>query len=50
MNDQLEKTEIEVSVFKRYKEEFRFFLGIGLILLLLEVLLRNTWLRSDIIL
>lgn len=47
--DQLEKTEIEVSVFKRYKEEFRFFLGIGLILLLLEVLLRNTWLRSDII-
>jgi Ca-activated chloride channel family protein len=47
--DQLEKTEIEVSVFKRYKEEFRKFLGFGLILLLIEFILRNTWLRSEFI-
>ena len=40
--DRLEKTEIEVNVFKRYEDEFRYFLVIGLILLLLEVLLRNT--------
>ena len=40
--DQLEKTEIEVTTIKRYSEEFhRFALG-GLILLLLELLLRYT--------
>jgi len=44
--DELEKTEIEVSVFKRYSEEFRRFLIIGLSLLLLEFLLKNTFLRS----
>lgn len=43
--DQLEKTEIEVSVFKRYSEEFRRFLWIGLILLGLEWLLKYTVLR-----
>jgi len=40
--DRLEKTEIEVNVFKRYEDEFRNFLIIGLMLLLLELILRNT--------
>jgi Ca-activated chloride channel family protein len=40
--DRLEKTEIEVTSFKRYSEEFRRFLSIGLILLLLDLLLRMT--------
>ena len=44
--DTLEKTEMEINVFKRYTEEFRRFLIIGLALLLLEVLLRFTVLRS----
>lgn len=44
--DQLEKTEIEVSTFKRYNEEFRRFLIWGVGFLLLEILLRLTLLRS----
>jgi len=40
--DRLEKTEIEVNVFKRYQDEFRRFLLFGLMFLLLELLLRNT--------
>jgi Ca-activated chloride channel family protein len=44
--DLLEKTEIEVNVFKRYSEEFRFFFFIGLALFLLEILLRFTVLRT----
>lgn len=44
--DRLEKTEIDVSVFKRYSEEFRRMLLIGLILLGLELLLKNTILRT----
>lgn len=40
--DRLEKTEIEVNIFKRYQDEFRFFLLIGLGLILAELLLRNT--------
>lgn len=40
--DRLEKTEIEVNVFKRYEDEFRFFLLFGFILLGLELVLRNT--------
>lgn len=44
--DQLEKTEIEVSVFKRYSEEFRKFLLIGFILLFIEWILKNTFLRT----
>ncbi len=40
--DRLEKTEIEVNIFKRYQDEFRFFLLIGLGLLLFELLLRKT--------
>lgn len=38
--DKLEKTEMEITVFKRYSEEFRRFLIIGLILLLTETVLR----------
>ena len=44
--DELEKTEIEVSVFKRYSEEFRKFLFFGFLLLFIEWLLKNTILRT----
>ena len=44
--DKLEKTEIEVSTFKRYNEEFRRFLIWGVGFLLLEIILRLTVLRS----
>jgi len=44
--DKLEKTEIEVSTFKRYSEEFRRFLIWGVGFLLLEIILRLTVLRS----
>jgi Ca-activated chloride channel family protein len=44
--DDLEKTEIETTVFKRYQEEFGRFLLIGLVLLLLEIVLRYTLLRT----
>ncbi len=44
--DQLEKTEIEVNVFKRYKDLYRGFLLFGLGLLLLRWLLSNTILRT----
>ncbi|MDF1696329.1 MAG: VWA domain-containing protein [Saprospiraceae bacterium] len=40
--DRLEKTEIEVNVFKRYEDEFRNFLLIGLVFIALDLLLRNT--------
>jgi Ca-activated chloride channel family protein len=38
--DKLEKTEMEITTFKRYSEEFRRFLIIGLLLFLVETLLR----------
>lgn len=38
--DRLEKTEMDITTFKRYSEEFRQFLIFGLILLLLEMILR----------
>lgn len=44
--DALEKTEMEVQVFKRYSEEYRRFFNIGLFLLLIEVFSRFTVLRS----
>ena len=44
--DRLEKTEIEVSVFKRYSEEFRKFLLFGFLFLFIEWLLKNTILRT----
>ncbi len=44
--DLLEKTEMEVNVFKRYKDVFRFPLMLGLALLFLEFLLKQTVLRT----
>lgn len=44
--DQLEKTEMEVTSIKRYSEEFRTFAWLGLLLILLELLLRYTLLRA----
>lgn len=44
--DQLEKTEIEVTEFTRYSELFHIPLGLSLIFLLSDVILRNTWLRQ----
>jgi len=44
--DQLEKTEMEVNVFKRYKDIFRIPLAIAFVLLFLEFLLRQTVLRT----
>lgn len=43
--DQLEKTEIDVTTFKRHSEEFYHFALLGLLMLLLEVMLRYTVLR-----
>ncbi len=40
--DQLEKTEMEVEIFRRYKDEFRRFLVVGMFLILLWWLLRAT--------
>ncbi len=44
--DELEKTEIETTVFKRYEEQFGRFLLIGLGLLFLETVLRYTVLKT----
>jgi Ca-activated chloride channel family protein len=44
--DRLEKTEIEVTVFKRYQELFHVFVWIAMLLLVLEVLLRYTIFRA----
>ncbi len=44
--DKLEKTEIQVNVFKSYSEEFRFFLLIAIVLLAIEWLMRYLFLRS----
>ncbi len=44
--DQLEKTKIEISTFKRYSEEFRMFLFWALIFLAIEFFLKNTLLRT----
>jgi Ca-activated chloride channel family protein len=44
--DELEKTEIETTVIRRYSEEFGRFALLALIFLVLEVLLRYTVLRA----
>jgi Ca-activated chloride channel family protein len=44
--DQLEKTEMEVTAFNRYSEEYYRFLGIGLALLFLELFLRWSLFRK----
>lgn len=44
--DRLEKTEIEVKKFQRYRELFHWFVLAGLVLVLLEIILSNTvWRR-----
>ena len=40
--DRLEKTEMDITTFKRYSEEFRQFLSLALMLLILEIVLRMT--------
>lgn len=44
--DQLEKTKVEITSIKRYSEEFYRFAGIGLLLLILEFILRYTVFRT----
>ena len=44
--DRLEKTEIDVTVFKRYSEEFRKFLFWGILLLVIEFILSHILLRK----
>ena len=44
--DKLEKTEIDITVVKRYSEEFHVFAFLGLLFLVLEVLLRYTLFRT----
>ncbi len=44
--DQLEKTELEVTSIRRYSEEFHRFAFFGLLLILVEVLLRYTIFRT----
>ncbi len=44
--DELEKTKVDVQVFKKFKEEFLPFVIVAFVLLLLEVLLRYTYLRT----
>ncbi|MBL7923007.1 MAG: VWA domain-containing protein [Bacteroidia bacterium] len=44
--DKLEKSKIEITEFKRYTEEYLPFAFLACMLLLLELTLRYTWLRS----
>jgi Ca-activated chloride channel family protein len=44
--DKLEKTEIQVTRIKKYSEEFHRWVFLGLLFLLAEFGLRQTWLRS----
>ena len=44
--DRLEKTEIEINVFRRYSEEYRKFLWMGLILWSISWLLNHTLLKT----
>jgi Ca-activated chloride channel family protein len=44
--DKLEKSKIETTEFRKRKEEFQLFALIGLLFLLAEIVIRNTWLRS----
>ncbi|HMN91051.1 MAG TPA: VWA domain-containing protein, partial [Saprospiraceae bacterium] len=44
--DKLEKTKVEVTTIKRYSEEFYYFAGIALFLLILEFIFRYTIFRT----
>jgi Ca-activated chloride channel family protein len=43
---ELEKTKIEVKEFTRYDEYFKYFLGTGLLLFIVELILANTYFRK----
>jgi Ca-activated chloride channel family protein len=43
--DRLEKTEIDITTFKRYSDEFHWFIAIALLILMLEFLLRTILLK-----
>ena len=44
--NKMEKTKIKVKEFTKYRELFVNYAGAGLLLLLIEILLANTWLRK----
>lgn len=44
--DQLERTKIDVTEYTRKHDEFALFIFLALTLLVVEVLLRNTWLKT----
>ena len=44
-----EKTKIEKTVLKKGVDYFRIFVVTGLLLILLEILLKNTWLRTPVL-
>jgi Ca-activated chloride channel family protein len=44
--DRMEKTKIEVKEYTRYSELFHYVAGIGLLLILAEIVPANTWLRK----
>ncbi len=44
--DRLEKTEMEITVFKRYSEEYGRFLSLGLMLFLLNVILKHSFFKT----
>ncbi len=44
--DEMEKTEIEVAAHIQYKELFNYFVYAGLLLLILEIILANTYFRK----
>lgn len=44
--DQLEKSKVEVTTFHRYTEKFYPFVFAALLLLFIEIVLRNTWLKK----
>ena len=44
--DRLEKTEMDITTFKRYSEEYGRFLWIGIILFLIEVVLRHSLFKT----
>jgi len=43
---EMEQTKIEVKEFTRYEEFFVYFLGVGLLLLLIELILSNTYFKK----
>jgi Ca-activated chloride channel family protein len=43
---EMEKTKIEVTEFTRYEEYFKYFLSLGLVLFIVELVLTNTLFRK----